>query len=56
MTDLNAPPLLVVTRSGESLERVLALELGADDYVVKPAKQQELNARLLSAARRAKWG
>ena len=52
MTDLNAPPLLVVARSGESLERVLALEMGADDLVGEEATEREVLTRLHGLMRR----
>lgn len=52
MTDLNAPPLLVIARSGESLERVLALEMGADDLVGEEATEREVLTRLHGLMRR----
>ena len=48
--------IVVLTSRDDGNTVVEALQAGADDYVVKPAKQQELNARLLSAARRASPG
>lgn len=52
MTGLNAPPLLVVARAGESLERVLALEMGADDLVGEEVDAREVLARLHGLMRR----
>ena len=52
MTRLNAPPLLVIVRAGESLERVLALEMGADDLVGEEADAREVLARLHGLMRR----
>ena len=46
-------PLLVLTARGEPLDRVLGLELGADDYLSKPFEPRELLARLRSLLRRA---
>jgi DNA-binding response OmpR family regulator len=46
-------PLIIVTARGEESERVLGLELGADDYVVKPFGTRELVARIRAVARRA---
>lgn len=48
--------VLVLTSVDNENTVVQALEAGADDYLVKPAKQHELNARILSAARRASPG
>ena len=46
-------PVLFLTTRGEEQHIVAALEAGADDYVNKPARQQELVARIRSLARRA---
>jgi DNA-binding response OmpR family regulator len=48
------PPVIVVTARGEEPDRVLGLELGADDYVVKPFSPRELVARVSSVLRRAR--
>ena len=45
-------PIIVVSARGEEIDRVLALELGADDYVVKPFGMRELVARIRAVARR----
>jgi two-component system OmpR family response regulator len=47
-------PVIVVTGRGESVERVVGLELGADDYVTKPFDLRELLARIRSVLRRAR--
>lgn len=39
-------PIIIVTRRGEAIDRVLGLELGADDYLVKPPEMRELLARV----------
>jgi DNA-binding response OmpR family regulator len=45
-------PILVVSARGTEQDRIRALELGADDYVVKPFAMAELSARVRAAARR----
>ena len=37
-----AVPVLIVTARGEEIDRIIGLELGADDYVVKPFSPREL--------------
>ena len=46
-------PIIVLTARGDELDRVLLLELGADDYVVKPFGFRELVARIRAVRRRA---
>jgi two-component system, OmpR family, response regulator RegX3 len=46
-------PIIVVTARGEEADRVVGLELGADDYVVKPYGLRELIARIRAVSRRA---
>jgi len=43
---ISAVPIIVVSARGDESERVLGLELGADDYVVKPFGMRELIARV----------
>ena len=45
-------PIIVVTAKGEEVDRVVGLELGADDYVVKPFGLRELVARIRAVTRR----
>jgi two-component system, OmpR family, response regulator RegX3 len=45
-------PIIVVTARGEEVDRVVGLELGADDYVVKPFGLRELVARIRAVTRR----
>lgn len=47
-------PLIVVTARGEEIERVRGLELGADDYVVKPFSHMELLARVRAVLHRTR--
>ena len=47
-------PIIVVTAKGEEVDRVVGLELGADDYVVKPFGFRELLARIRAVLRRAR--
>jgi DNA-binding response OmpR family regulator len=46
-------PILMVTARDEEVDRILGLELGADDYIVKPFSLRELIARIRAALRRA---
>ncbi len=50
---VSAVPIIVITARGEELDRVLGLELGADDYVVKPFGFRELVARMRAVTRRS---
>jgi DNA-binding response OmpR family regulator len=45
-------PIIMVTAKGEEVDRVVGLELGADDYVVKPYGLRELVARIRAVSRR----
>jgi len=49
-------PIIVVTAKGEEVDRVVGLELGADDYVVKPFGFRELLARIRAVLRRTQRG
>ena len=46
-------PIIMLTARGEEADKVLGLELGADDYLVKPFSMRELLARVHAALRRA---
>jgi two-component system, OmpR family, response regulator ResD len=46
-------PIIMLTARGEETDRVVGLELGADDYVVKPFSPRELVARVKAVLRRA---
>lgn len=49
-------PIIVVSARGEEIDRVILLELGADDYVVKPFGIRELVARIRAVSRRTGAG
>ena len=45
-------PVIMITAKGETFDKVLGLELGADDYIVKPFEPKELMARVKAVLRR----
>lgn len=47
-------PVIMLTGRGEAVDRVVGLELGADDYVVKPFHPRELLARIGAVLRRSR--
>ena len=47
-------PILILTAKGENIDQVLGLEMGADDYVVKPVEPRVLLARIEALLRRAR--
>jgi len=49
-----AVPIVMLTARGDEVDRVLGLELGADDYVVKPFSPRELVARVRAVLRRSR--
>jgi two-component system OmpR family response regulator len=55
-TQSDAPPVLMLTARGDTMSRVIGLELGADDYLAKPFEPRELVARLQALVRRASKG
>ena len=46
-------PIIMLTAKGETFDKILGLELGADDYVVKPFETKEVIARVRAVLRRA---
>src|ERR1700689_640504 len=52
----NRLPVLILTAKGEEADRVVGLELGADDYVTKPFSPRELVARVKALLRRSEPG
>ena len=49
-------PVIMVTARGETFDKVLCLELGADDYIVKPFETKEVVARIKAVLRRCGQG
>jgi two-component system OmpR family response regulator/two-component system response regulator CpxR len=49
-------PILMLTARGDDADRILGLELGADDYVAKPCSPRELSARIRAILRRSQGG
>ncbi len=50
----SSAPIIMLTAKGETFDKVLGLELGADDYVVKPFDAKEVMARVKAVLRRTK--
>ena len=51
---LGNTPVMMLTAKGETFDKVLGLELGADDYISKPFRLRELMARIKTVLRRSK--
>lgn len=47
-------PIIMITARGEDFERIMGLDIGADDYIVKPFSPQEVMARVRAVMRRIK--
>ena len=56
LVETRAIPTIFLTARGEPTDRIVGLEIGADDYVVKPFEPRELVARIRSVLRRAARG
>ena len=52
--EISSKPIIMVTAKGEVFDKVLGLELGADDFVVKPFDMKELSARVKAVLRRSR--
>lgn len=52
----SAVPVIMLTAKGEETDRIVGLELGADDYITKPFSPRELVARVKAVLRRATTG
>src|SRR3954468_4952074 len=52
-SEKNRVPILILSAKGQEIDKVVGLELGADDYVVKPFSLRELLARVRALIRRA---
>ena len=50
--EFSAKPVIMITAKGEVFDKVLGLELGADDFIVKPFDMKELSARIKAVLRR----
>ena len=53
LTETRQLPVILLTAKTEAMDRIVGLEIGADDYVVKPFEPRELVARIRSVLRRA---
>ena len=53
LVETRSLPVILLTARGEATDRIVGLEIGADDYVVKPFEPRELVARIRSVLRRA---
>ncbi|WP_430256830.1 response regulator transcription factor [Neorhizobium sp. DAR64872/K0K18] len=49
-------PIILITALGEEVDRIVGLEVGADDYITKPFSPREVIARIRSLLRRASYG
>lgn len=49
-------PIILLTALGEEIDRIVGLEVGADDYITKPFSPREVVARIRSLLRRASYG
>ncbi|WP_027250594.1 response regulator [Photobacterium halotolerans] len=54
LRETSSTPVLMLTAKGEEIDRVLGLELGADDYLPKPFSDRELLARMRAILRRSR--
>jgi two-component system OmpR family response regulator len=52
LTEKGGPPVIMVSARGEEIDRIVGLELGADDYMAKPFHPRELLARIRAVLRR----
>ena len=50
--EMSSKPVIMITAKGEVFDKVLGLELGADDFIVKPFDMKELSARIKAVLRR----
>lgn len=53
LRDVSKTPVLMLTAKGDTVDRIVGLELGADDYLAKPCNPRELVARLRAILRRS---
>ncbi len=52
LVDSDGPPIILLTAMAEETDRIIGLEIGADDYVTKPFNPRELLARIKAVLRR----
>ena len=50
--EISSKPVIIITAKGEVFDKVLCLELGADDFIVKPFDLKEISARIKAVLRR----
>jgi len=55
LREVSAVPILMLTALGDEVDRILGLELGADDYLTKPFSTRELLARIKALLRRVEF-
>jgi two-component system, OmpR family, response regulator len=53
LSETTSPPVILLTAVAEEMDRIIGLEVGADDYVTKPFNPRELLARIRAVLRRA---
>ena len=53
LSQVDSPPIIMLSAMGEDTDRIVGLELGADDYLAKPCNPRELLARVRAVLRRA---
>ena len=51
--EISSKPVIMITAKGEVFDKVLGLELGADDFIVKPFDMKEVSARIMAVLRRS---
>ena len=56
LVETQALPVILLTAKGEAMDRIVGLEIGADDYVTKPFEPRELVARIRTVLRRVDRG
>ena len=49
-------PIIMLTAKGDEIDKVVGLEMGADDYITKPFSVREFRSRVKAALRRGKMG
>jgi class 3 adenylate cyclase len=55
LKQVSGVPVIMLTATASAIDRVVGLELGADDYLAKPCELRELLARVRSVLRRLRW-